>query len=134
MPAGLFLVLALGIGLAADRLAIRYFGRLERQVNVVALVQLGDHHLDVLLSRASQQKFLGLRVARKMQRGVLFKNTMYGGADAVLVSARLGFHREGDRRLGKMRQRVMNRRGLVAQRIARQRVLQFGDGAEIPGV
>ena len=67
VPAGLFFVLALGVGLAADRLAIGHFGRLERQVDVVALVQLRDDHLDVLLPGARQQKFLRLRIARKMQ-------------------------------------------------------------------
>ena len=59
---------------------------------------------------------------------------MYRGTDAVLVGARLGLDRERDRGLGKMRQRVMDRRRLVTERIAGERVLQFGDRAEIPGV
>ena len=125
VPAGLLLVLALGVGLAANRLAIGHLGRLERQVHVVALVQLGDDHLDVLLPRAGQQKFLGLRVARETQRRILFQNPVNRRADAVLVGARLGLDGERDGRLGNVRRRIMNRRGLVAQRVAGERVLQL---------
>ena len=134
VPAGLFLVLAFGVGLAADRFAVGHLGRVQRQVHVVALVQLGDDHFDVLLARARQQKFLGLRVARKTQRRVLFQNSVNRRADAVFIRARLGLDRERDGRLGNMRQRIVNRRGLVAERVAGERFLQFRDGAQIAGV
>ena len=65
VAAGLLLVLAFGVGLAANRLAVGNLGRLERQLHVIALAQLRDHHFDVLLPRAAQQKFLGLRIARR---------------------------------------------------------------------
>jgi hypothetical protein len=54
VPTGLFFVLPFGVGFTADGFAIRHLGRFERQVHVVTLVQLGDHHLDVLLARARQ--------------------------------------------------------------------------------
>ena len=66
MPAGLLLVLALGVGLSANRFAVRHFWRLEREIHVVALVQLCDDHLDVLLSGPGKQEFLGLRVAHEI--------------------------------------------------------------------
>ena len=81
-----------------------------------------------------QQKFLGLRIARKTQRRVLFQNLVDARADAVLVGARLGLDGKRDGRLGNVRRRIVNRRGLVAQRVAGERVLEFGDGAEIAGV
>ena len=54
VAAGLFFVLAFGIGAAANGFAIGDFGRLERQVHVIALVELGDDDFDVLLAGAGQ--------------------------------------------------------------------------------
>src|SRR4029077_20148829 len=67
VTAGLFFVLAFGVGLAANGFAVGDFGRLEREVDVIALVQLGYDNFDVLLACAGQQKLLGLRIARKTQ-------------------------------------------------------------------
>ena len=52
MPAGLLLVLAFGVRLAANRLAVGNLWRVQRQFNVIALAQFRDHHFDVLLPRA----------------------------------------------------------------------------------
>ena len=134
VPARLLLVFSLGVGFAADRFAVGNLGRVQRQVHVVALVQLGDDHLDVLLARARQQKLLGLRVARKSQRRVFFQNAMDRGADAVFIRARLGLDREGDGRLGNVRQGIMNRSRLFAERVAGERFLEFRDGAQIARV
>ena len=79
VAAGLFLVFAFGVGFAANRFAIGNLGRLERQVHVIALMQLGDDDFDVLLARAGEQEFLGLRIARKTQRGIFFQNFVNGG-------------------------------------------------------
>ncbi len=38
------------VGAAANRFAVGDFGRLEGEVDVIALVQLGDDDLDVLLA------------------------------------------------------------------------------------
>ena len=63
MPAGLFLVLAFDVGFAADGFAVRNFRRFQSEVDVVALVQLGHDHFDVLLSRTCEQEFFRLRIA-----------------------------------------------------------------------
>jgi hypothetical protein len=93
-------VLAFGVGLAADSFAVGDFGRFQRQVHVIALVQLGDHHFDVLLAGTGKKKFLGLRVAREMQRGIFFQNFVDRNADLVFVGAGLGFNRKSDGRFG----------------------------------
>jgi hypothetical protein len=97
-------------------------------------VQLSDDYLNVLLPRACQQKFLGLRVARKAQRGVLFKNFVNCRPDAVLIGARFWLDRKRDRWLGGMWQRKVNGCGFVAERVARKRVFEFRDGSQIAGV
>src|SRR4029077_5123020 len=54
VAAGLLFVFTFGVCFAANRFAIRDFGRLEREVDVVTLVQFGHDNFDVLLSRASE--------------------------------------------------------------------------------
>jgi len=63
VAAGLFLVLAFGVGLAANGFAVRDFRGLQSEVDVIALVELGDDDFDVLLARTGEQEFLGLRIA-----------------------------------------------------------------------
>src|SRR6202030_3823846 len=50
VAAGLLFVFAFGVGAPADRFAVSDFRRLQREVHVVTLVQLGHHHLYVLLA------------------------------------------------------------------------------------
>ena len=54
-------------------------------------------------------------------------------ADLVFVGAGFGLDRERDGRLGKLRGRVENRRGFVAERFAGGRFFQLGDGADVAG-
>jgi len=56
-------VLAFDVGFAANGFAVGDFGRLQSEINVIALVELGDDHFNMLLAGAGQEKFLGLRVA-----------------------------------------------------------------------
>ena len=63
VPTGLLFVLAFHVGFAANGFAVRDFGRLQSEINVIALVELGDDHFNMLLAGAGQEKFLGLRVA-----------------------------------------------------------------------
>ena len=74
VAAGLLLVAALHVGLAADGFAIRNLGRVQLDIHAVALLQAADDHFDVLLPAAGQQELLGLRVAIKAQRRVLFED------------------------------------------------------------
>ena len=91
---GLFLVLAFGVGLAANGFAIRHLGRLQREIDVVALVELGHHDFNVLLARSCKQKFFRLRIAGETQRGIFFQDFMDGYADFVFVRARFRLDRE----------------------------------------
>ena len=65
VPAGLFFVLAFDVSLAANGFSVRNFGRLQGEVNVIALVELGDDDLDMLLAGAGEQELLGLRIAHE---------------------------------------------------------------------
>jgi len=66
---------------------VRDFGRLQSEINVIALVELGDDDFDVLLAGAGQEKFLGLRIAGKAKRGIFLQDFMNGDADLVFVGA-----------------------------------------------
>ncbi len=108
MSAGLLLVLALHVGLAANGLAVRDLGRFQHHFGVVPLLHLGDHHFDVLLARAGDQKFLGLRIAEEAQHGVFFHQLVDAGAQLVFIGAALGFDGEGDGRFGQLHSRILN--------------------------
>ena len=108
--------------------------RLQVDFGVVAVLQLGDHDLDVLLAGAGDEEFLGLRIAEEAQHGIFFHQLVDAVAQLVFVGARLGLDGEGDGRLGEGDLRILDRRTFVAQRVAGQGVLQLGDGADIAGV
>ena len=91
---------------------------MQRQLHVIALAQLRNHHFDVLLPRAAQQKFLRLRIARKAQRQVLFENLVDGDADAILVRARLRLDGESDRGLRNPRARVIDSGALLSPSVS----------------
>ena len=109
-------------------------GRLQRQLDVIALAQLGDDDFDVLLARAGEQKFLGLRIAAETQRGIFFENSVNGRADLVFIGARFRLDGESNERLGQPRGRIKNCAVLVAERVGSERVFQFGDGADVSGL
>ena len=109
MSAGLLLVFALDVSLAADGLAVWNFGRFQNYFGVVSLLHLRDHYFDVLLARARDQEFLGLGIAEEAQHGVFFHEFVDAGAQLVLVGSALGFDGEGDRGLGQLYSRILNR-------------------------
>src|SRR5208337_435251 len=134
VPAGLFFVLALGVGFAADGFTIGNLRRLEGEIDVVALLKLGDNDLNVLLAVSGEEKFLGLRITGETQRGVFFHDFMNGDAYFVFIGAGLGLDRKGDGRFRKLRRLVVNGSVFVAEGIAGDGFFQFGDGADIAGV
>jgi hypothetical protein len=90
---GLLLVPALDVGPALDRLEVRDLGRLEVDVDVVALLQpLGDD-ADVELAVAGDEELGGVRVALDADRRVLLDDAVGGLGDAVLVGPSLGLRR-----------------------------------------
>src|SRR5260370_663542 len=134
VAAGLFLVLAFRVGLAANGFAIGDFGGLEGEVDMVALVELGDDDFDMLLAGAGQEKFLGLRIARKAQRGTVLEDFMIRNADLVFIGAGSRLDGKGDGRLGKLRGRVKNGRSFIAKSFAGSRFLQLGACTDGSGV
>ena len=70
---------------------------------MIALTELSDNDFDVLLAGAGEEKFLGLRVAGKTQRGVFLHNFMNGDADFVFIGARFRLDRKGNGRFGELR-------------------------------
>jgi hypothetical protein len=61
--AGLLLVAAVTVGGLEDGLAVVHLGRMQDDVDVEAVMQLGDRDLDVLLVGARQQVLVRLGVA-----------------------------------------------------------------------
>src|SRR5579862_3234548 len=131
---GLFLVLAFRVGLGANGFAIGHLGRVQGELDVIALAELGHDDFDVLLAGTGEQKFLGLRIAAEVQGRVFFENFVDGDADAVFVGASLGLDGKGDRRLGNTRARVVNHRRFVAQGVVGQSVFQFSNRADVTRV
>ena len=134
VAAGLLLVAALHVGLAADGLAVRDLGRPEDDFSVVALLELGADDLDVLLAGARDEELLGLGIAEEAHHHVLFHQLVDAGGEFVLVSAGLGLDGEGDGGLGQRDPRILDGMGLLAQSVAGERLLQLGDGADVAGM
>ena len=59
---------------------------------------------------------------------------LHGGADLVLVAAALGLDGVGEHGLRERERRHGESGALVAERVARARVLELGDRAEVAGV
>ena len=131
MSAGLLLVFSLDIGFAANRLPVGHLGRFQDHLGVVPLLHLGDDHFNMLLAGARDQEFLGLGIAEEAQHGVFFHQLVDAGPQLVLVGAALGLDGKRDRGLRQFHSRIKNRSRLVAQRVAGQRVFQFGHGSNI---
>ena len=108
VAAGLLFVFAFGVRFAANRFAIWNLGRLQRQLDVIALAQLGDYHFDVLLARTRKQKFLRLRIAAETQRRIFLENSVDRRSDLVFVRTRLRLDRKSNQRLGQARRRIKN--------------------------
>ena len=101
-PPVCFLCLPSASALRANRFAVGNFGRMDHQIDVIALAELGDHDFHVLLAGTAEQELLGLRIATEAQCEVLFEDLVNGDADAVFVGAGLGLDGKGDRRLGNV--------------------------------
>ena len=101
---------------------------------MIALLHLRDDDFDVLLPGARNQKFLGLGIAEKAQHGIFFHQFVDARAQLVFIRAALGLDRKRDSRLGQLHSRILDRRALVAQRVASQRVFQLGYRADISRV
>ena len=96
---------------------------MERDLDVIALLEFFDDRFDMKLARTRQDKFLGLRIAVEMQRRIFLEDPVQSAGDLVLVGPRFRFDGEGDRGLGVFDLWIDDRLCLVAQRVAGLRVL-----------
>ena len=60
------------VGLAPNCFPVRDLRSFQYHFGVVALLQLGDDYLNVLLASAGDEKFLGLRIAEEADHLVFF--------------------------------------------------------------
>ena len=134
VTAGLLLVPALHVGGSADGFAIGNLGRFQGDVHAIALLQPADGDFDVLLAGSGDQEFLGLRIAIEAQGKIFFQQFVQRVAHAVFVVAALRFDREGDGGLGQFDRRESDRRGLVGQRVAGERVRSLATAPMSPGM
>ena len=99
VAAGLFLVTALDLGLAADGFPIRNFRRVQRDVDAVAFLQPADDDLDMLLAAAGEEEFFCLRIAVKSQGLIFFQDLVKRVAHPVLIVPGFRLNRIGNGRL-----------------------------------
>src|SRR5437868_1926154 len=72
MAAALFFVPPMRVGLAPNCFPVWDLRSFQYHFGVVALLQLGDDYLNVLLASAGDEKFLGLRIAEEADHLVFF--------------------------------------------------------------
>src|SRR6185437_10775386 len=131
VAAALLLVATLDVSLAANGFTVRDFGSFEVDFSVVALLELGNNHLNVLLAGAGDEKFLGLLVAEEAEHGVFFHQLVDAVGELVFIVAALGLDREGDGRFGECDPGILNGIGFIAQCVTRESVFQLGHSADI---
>src|SRR3989475_11499740 len=132
-PARLLLVLALPLGAPLDRLLVRDARRQQVHVHVVLALHALDDHLDVEAAHARDEELLRLGFVMVVDRRVLLGDARQRVRDLVLVASRLGLDRERDGRLGERDPRQLERLALVAQRVARERLLELLGDADLAG-
>ena len=101
---------------------------------MVPLLHLRHGHFNVLLPCARDEEFLGLRITKEAQHGIFFHQLVNTWAKLVFIGASLRLDRECDGGLWQFHARILNRRRLVAQRVASQSVFQLSDCPNIARV
>ena len=112
----------------------RYGNPRQLQVHLDAepALQLRDRDLDVRLSLPGEQQFLGLRVARVVDRRILFLQAVQRRADLLFVAAALRLDRVRDHRLRETWSPAsVNGDGLVGEQIVGLTLLQLRDRADV---
>src|SRR6185436_3124796 len=125
MAAGLLLVAAVSLGRSGDGFPVRNPRQLEVHFDAEAALQLCDGDLDVRLTLAGNEQFLGLRIARVVDRRVFFLQPVKRSADLLLVAPALRLDRVRDDRLRKLGAGERKRDRLVRQQIICLALLQL---------
>ena len=133
VTAGLLLVLALDLGLAAARLAIRHARLLRHDRGAeLALEPLADHR-DVGVAHRNQELLTG-RGSFDPRRRLLLEHPLKCGAHLVEVGLGLGLDRDRQRRDGELERgqddRVLARR----QRVACLGCRELGNRTDLAGL
>ena len=131
VASGLFFVAAMRVGASPDGFAIRNLWRLERDLGMVAAAKFGDDGFDVRLACAGDQELVGLRVAEEAKEKIFLHQLMNGGRELVFVGAGLRLDCVGHRRFRQGDRVEEDFVALVAESVARERVPELGDGAEV---
>ena len=126
--AGLLLVAALHLHLAAHGLTVGHLGRLEDDVHLEAAFGLFHRKFDVQLAHAGQQDIAVFFVAGQTQGDVFVQQALDGGVDLVFIALFLGSQGVGD----ELRRQFGHGQGegllFVAEAVAGAGVLQLGHG------
>jgi len=85
MAAGLFLVLALGVGLPGDGLSERNPDLLLIDLDAEFVFELLDRGLEVALTQSVEQRLVCLAVLLKSERGILLKDAIQRRGQFVVV-------------------------------------------------
>ena len=133
MPPGLPLVLPLGAGGFPDGLFIWNLRRMDIDLDAVFALQLFERHVHVQLSHGAENHFVRLGIADEHEGRILLDQFMEAHAHLLDVFLGLGVQGErhegaGQRRFGNVERRIM----LAGQRVAGLRVLELGDGHDVP--
>ena len=130
---GLLLVAPLRLRGPLDRLLVRHPRRLQVDLRAEALLHPVDDHLDVDLRESGDDLLARLRIAMEVDRRVLLLEAPQCGEHFVLVALGLRLHRERHHRRGQRRERELVVAVLCCEDVARVRLLELRDSADVPG-
>ena len=131
---GLLLVRVLGLlHLAAQRLAVRHLGLADVRLDLELPAHAVDHHLEVKLAHAGDDRLAGLLVGVDAEGRVLFGEPLDRDAQLLLVGLGLGLHGLLDDRVRELHRLQHDRVSRVAERLARARLLEAHDRADHAG-
>src|SRR6059058_1118244 len=131
--AGLLLVATPRPGLLANRLEVRDARLVQLDVHAEAPLQPLDRDLDVDLRQAREQLLPGLRIAPEVDRRVLLGEPPQARGHLLLVAFRLRLDGEAHHGLGEADRRQLDLALRVDEQVARLRLLELRDGADVAG-
>ncbi len=133
VAAGLLLVLALGLRLVGDRLAVGdlHVLGLDFHAELGAEARLGDP--EVRLALTPQQRLVGLGVAFEPQRGVFVEEPVQRVRELVLVALRLRLDRDGEHGRGRFERLDVDVGAARAEDVAGRGVGQLGHRRDVAG-
>src|SRR5215218_7170687 len=129
----LFLVAALGLGRARDRLHKGHLRRPRLDLDPVAVLDSLQCEFDVHLGKPGQDVLARRLGALQLERGIFIDHAPYRVEDLLFLTACLGADSERRGRLGKFDR--LERYWLLglAKGVEGRRIAELGDGDDVPG-